>query len=29
MQMVREQMKKAGEGDGLDPDDFADEGVAQ
>jgi rubrerythrin len=29
MQMVREQMKKAPDGDGFDPDDFADEGVAQ
>ena len=28
MQMVRQQMKNAGEGDGFDPDDFADEGVA-
>jgi rubrerythrin len=28
MQMVREQMKKAGVGDGFDPDDFADEPVA-
>jgi rubrerythrin len=29
MQMVRDQMKKAPDGDGFDPDDFADEGVAQ
>jgi rubrerythrin len=29
MQMVREQMKKNPEGDGFNPDDFADEGVAQ
>ena len=29
MQMVREQMKKAGVGDDLDPDDFADEPVGQ
>ena len=29
MQMVREQMEKAGVGDDLDPDDFADEPVAQ
>ena len=29
MQMVREQMKKVPDGDGFDPDDFADEGVAQ
>ncbi len=29
MQMVREQMKKVPEGDGFNPDDFADEGVAQ
>lgn len=29
MQMVREQMKKAPDADGFDPDDFADEGVAQ
>jgi len=29
MQMVREQMKKNPEGDGHDPADFADEGVAQ
>ena len=29
MQMVREQMKKAGVGDDLDPDDFVDEPVAQ
>jgi rubrerythrin len=28
MQMVRQQMKSAGKGDGFDPDDFADEGVA-
>jgi rubrerythrin len=28
MQMVRQQMKSAGQGDGFDPDDFADEGVA-
>ncbi len=29
MQMVREQMKRAGDGDSYDPGDFADEGVAQ
>ena len=29
MQMVREQMKKAPDGDGFDADDFADEPVAQ
>jgi rubrerythrin len=29
MQMVREEMKKIPEGDDFDPDDFADEGVAQ
>jgi rubrerythrin len=29
MQMVRDQMKKAADGDGFDPGDFADEGVAQ
>ncbi len=29
MQMVRDQMKKAPDGGGFDPDDFADEGVAQ
>jgi rubrerythrin len=29
MQMVRDQMKKIPDGDGFDPDDFADEGVAQ
>ena len=29
MQMVRQQMKKASDGDGFDPNDFADEGVAQ
>ncbi len=29
MQMVREQMKKIPDGDGFNPDDFADEGVAQ
>jgi hypothetical protein len=29
MQMVRQQMKKATDGDGFDPSDFADEGVAQ
>lgn len=29
MQLVREQMKQAPDGDGFDPGDFADEGVAQ
>jgi hypothetical protein len=29
MQMVRDQMKKIPEGDSFNPDDFADEGVAQ
>jgi rubrerythrin len=29
MQLVRGQMKKASDGDGFDPNDFADEGVAQ
>lgn len=29
MQLVREQMKKASDGDGFEPSDFADEGIAQ